>query len=441
MGVHVVSKLDNRQHASFNLEKDAQRELSESSVRIRTQLISLTSNNLTYALMGGFLRWWDAYPVSEDYPAPYNDPSAWGIVPAWGYATVEETTIPELPKGTLLYGFWPTTSTPTDLKLKRGSPEGHWIEASDHRQQLMPLYNRYTVTPTSTPISALTTAPNPLSDSAQDELDRMAWTALFIGGSAGYILSEYVFSPYPSQPPIHPLGNQAGLQWTLSDGDLSSAVVVNLAASTNTARVFSYYLSQKPHASAPLGLLQVTSGVSRIAEAGRNLASVPSKAVRYQDITSDETADWLASRKAKKIVIVDFGGRANALEDTLSLIKNHAELQSCKVVIVNVGNEQKVYSMEEIIAGREATEKLGKVQYNTSGVQDTILGSIDPEAYFATKGAQWERWLDERHLSVPGKQIVFGRGVSGADGVEGGWDRLCDGQVGADEGLVYKIQA
>ncbi|KGO78344.1 Protein of unknown function DUF2855 [Penicillium italicum] len=441
MGVHVVSKLDNRQHVSFNLEVPTQRELPDSSVRIRTQLIGLTSNNLTYARMGGFLRWWDAYPVSEDYPAPHNDSSAWGIVPAWGYATVEETTIPELPKGTLLYGFWPTTSTPTDLKLKRSSPEGHWIETSDHRQQLMPLYNRYTVTPTSNPISDLTTTLNPVSDSARDELDRMAWTTLFIGGIAGFVLSEYVFSASSTQPPIHPLGNQAGLQWTLSDGDLSSAVVVNLAASTKTARVFSYYLSRKQDSSAPLGLLHVTSAVSRIEEADRSLpTSVPSKVVAYGDVGSKETAEWLASRKPSKIVIVDFGGRANSLEDTLALVKNYAELQACKVVIVQVGNEQKVYSAEELVAGRAAVAELGKVQYNTSGVQDTILETVGPEAYFAARGAQWEKWLDERHLSEPGMKIVFGSGVSGAGGVEGGWDRLCRGQVGAEEGLVYKLQ-
>ncbi|KAJ5926268.1 hypothetical protein N7516_008041 [Penicillium verrucosum] len=425
MGVHVVSKLDNRQHASFNLEAAAQRELSDSSVRIRTQLISLTSNNLTYARMGGFLRWWDAYPVSEDYPAPYNDPSTWGIVPAWGYATVEETTIPELPKGTLLYGFWPTTSASTDLKLKRSSPEGHWIETSEHRQKLMPLYNRYTVTPTTTPISELTTASNSLSDSARDELDRMAWTTLLIGGVAGFVLSEYVFSSNPNQPP--------SIHWETK--------LVNLAASTKTARVFSYYLSRKPDSSAPLGLLQVTSAMSRIQEADRNLpTSVPSKVVAYGDVDCTESAEWLASRRPSKIVIVDFGGRGNAMEDTLSLIKNSAELQACKVVIVQVGNEQKVYSTEEIIAGQTAMAELGKVQYNTSGVQDTILETVGPEAYFATIGAQWEKWLDERHLSEPGMKIVFGSGVCGADGVEGGWERLCHGQVGAEEGLVYKIQ-
>jgi hypothetical protein len=36
-------------------------------------------------------------------------------------------------------------------------------------------------TPTSNPISDLV-ALNPLSDSARDELDRMAWTVLFLGG-------------------------------------------------------------------------------------------------------------------------------------------------------------------------------------------------------------------------------------------------------------------
>ncbi|CAG8180602.1 unnamed protein product [Penicillium nalgiovense] len=297
--------------------------------------------------------------------------------------------VAQLPRGTLLYGFWPTASTPTDLKLKRGSPEGHWIETSEYRQQLIPLYNRYT----------------------------------------------YVFSSDPTQPPIHPLGNQPGLHWTLSDWDLSSAVVVNWAASTKTARVFSYYLSRKSGSSASLGLLQVTSAVSRIEEADRNLAtSVPSKVVGYGDVGSKESAEWLASRKASKIVIVDFGGRGNALDDTLSLIKNHAGLQHCKVVIVKVGNEQKVYSMEEMIAGRAAMEELGKVQSNTSGVQDTILESVGPEAYFAMRGAQWEKWLDDRHLSVPGMQIVFGSGVSG------GWDRLCHGQVRAEEGLLYKMQ-
>jgi hypothetical protein len=307
---------------------------------------------------------------------------------------------------------------------------------------MMPLYNRYTTAPTSNSLTDLTTEVSPLSESAREELDRMAWTALFIGGKSGFVLSEYVFSSNPeTRPPIHPLGNQSGLHWSLSDGDLSSAVVVNLAASTKTARVFSYYVTRKPDSSAPLGLLQITSSVSRIAEADHNLSTaVPSKVVSYGDAGSEESGEWLVGRKASKIVIIDFGARDGALQDLLALINNQPELQSCKVVIIQVGSEQKVYSTEEFLAGRAAIAELGKVQYNTSGVQDTVLETMDQEDYFATQKELWDQWLDARHLSVPGMQIVFGNGVSGADGVEGGWERLCHGKVGSEEGLVYKMQ-
>lgn len=57
MDVHVVSKKDNQQHATFTISTPLGK-LAESSVRIRTQLISLTSNNLSYARMGGLLRWY-----------------------------------------------------------------------------------------------------------------------------------------------------------------------------------------------------------------------------------------------------------------------------------------------------------------------------------------------------------------------------------------------
>ncbi|KAJ5306868.1 hypothetical protein PENANT_c003G02266 [Penicillium antarcticum] len=439
MSVHVVSKLDNSKHASFDVQSIAGAPLPESSIRLRPLLISLTSNNLSYARMGELLRWWDAYPVSENYPAPYNDPSAWGIVPAWGYATVEETTIPELPKGTVLYGFWPTTSTPTDLHLKPGKPTGHWIEISGHRQKMMPLYNRYTVTATSNTINDLVTKTPP--PSAQEELERMAWTTLFIGGVAGYVLSEYVFSSNPeTQPSIHPLGSASKLPWSQSDGDISSAVTINLAASTKTARVFSYYLSRKPERSMPLGLLHVTSAVSRITEADQNLATrIPSKAVRYEDAGSGETGDWLAERKPKELVIIDFGARGDALGDLIELVKGRDDLKDLKVVILQVGSEQRVYSTEEMLAQRAAVVELGKIPFNTSGVQDTVIERMGPEEYFATKDARWEEWLSERHLSVPGMEIVWGTGISG-DGIEKGWERLCRGQVGAEEGLVYRFQ-
>ncbi|KAM0100606.1 hypothetical protein ACP6JE_004749 [Aspergillus fumigatus] len=55
--IHVVNKADNRQHAVVNLDSSLDEEL----------------------------------PVSALPPPPYNDQASWGIVPAWGYATVTES--------------------------------------------------------------------------------------------------------------------------------------------------------------------------------------------------------------------------------------------------------------------------------------------------------------------------------------------------------------
>ena len=59
MEVHVVSKVDNEQHATFTLQTPSSPavELSPSSIRVRTLLVSLTSNNLSYARGGHFLHW------------------------------------------------------------------------------------------------------------------------------------------------------------------------------------------------------------------------------------------------------------------------------------------------------------------------------------------------------------------------------------------------
>lgn len=60
MDVHVVSKANNEQHTSFTLPITSSLvlELRPFSIRVRTVLVSLTSNNLGYARGGHFLHWW-----------------------------------------------------------------------------------------------------------------------------------------------------------------------------------------------------------------------------------------------------------------------------------------------------------------------------------------------------------------------------------------------
>ena len=64
--------------------------------------------------------------------------------------------------------------------------------------------------------------------------------------------------------------------------------------------------------------------------------------------------------------------------------------------------------------------KLGKVQYNTSGVQDAVMQANGTEAYFDKLAYVWDEWHSTRHASIPDMRIVWGEGISGASGIEGG---------------------
>ena len=234
----------------------------------------------------------------------------------------------------MVWGFWPTSTVPVDLQLKATEPKGHWIEITKTRQKLMSTYNRYMEVPSS-PVSK--SSPN----FGEDELEHMAWNALFRGVWEGaYLLSQYVLSPNPqNQTPIHPLG--ISMDWTATDADLASAVVVSLSASSKTARAFTYHLSQRPAAGRPLGFLQVTSSPSPILKAAENLQlPFPTKTVAYDDV--DDSLDWMAGLKASKIAIADFGARGDSLAQLLDSIHNHAALRSAKVSIIQVGSQQKV---------------------------------------------------------------------------------------------------
>jgi hypothetical protein len=83
--------------------------------------------------------------------------------------------------------------------------------------------------------------------------------------------------------------------------------------------------------------------------------------------------------------------------------------------------------------------RLGKVQFNTSGVQDRVTGSVGANAYFESVESLWDQWLRTRQRSMPDVKIIWGKGVSGVGGIEGGWTRLCEGRVAPGEALVYQM--
>lgn len=324
MEVHVVSKQNHAEHASFRIA-ELNKPLLPSSVRVRAKIVSLTSNNLTYAALADVWNLWELYPVPQTAPAPYNDQATWGIVPAWGYATVLESSLTDLPSGTSLWGYWPASGHAVDLQLSREEPEGHWKETSSGRQFMLSLYNRYIVVDTKT-----------------EDLERLGWgSSVRPTWVCGYLLSEYVFSPDPAaHPPLHPLPGP-DTQWTIDDADLSKAVFISIGASTKTGRATAFNLSCRPAGTGPLALLQVSSVPTALSEAAEKLAgSFPTKAVSYSDIAS--TTEWLSSKQPSKIVIGNFGSRDGGLEQLLGIVQSTPALQAAKLIVLSVGLQQKV---------------------------------------------------------------------------------------------------
>ena len=107
--------------------------LAPGQVRVRIEQFALTSNNITYAAFGEAMNYWRFYPAGEE---------GWGVIPVWGFATVVESTHPEVPVGERVYGYFPMASH-TVLTPVRVSPGG-WSDGAPHRAELHPVYNQLT---------------------------------------------------------------------------------------------------------------------------------------------------------------------------------------------------------------------------------------------------------------------------------------------------------
>ncbi|SPO05444.1 uncharacterized protein DNG_08131 [Cephalotrichum gorgonifer] len=406
--IHVVSKRDNTRHEVCRLDEGqaSAGKLAESSIRVRTGLMALTSNNLSYARAGAFLHWWDTYPVPDSAPAPYNDNGEWGIVPAWGYGRVVDSTIDSIEAGSLLWGFWPASSHAVDLQLRPSQPSGHWVETSPHRSQLMTLYNRYEQVEPGDDLAMKMAA-----------LCKPLWTG-------PYLLNRTVFS----KPGVHPLGVEA--PWSEEDADLSSAVVINASASSKTGRSFSWALARDRDAAAggPLALLQLTSAPQVLPRFSD--CAFPIKSGRYGDPGAME---WVAGFKPARVVIVDFG----AADPVIESLASDAGKIAASVTVIAVGHEAKVYSDEEIQAHAVLHKTLGKVQLNASGLRDRAMETLGPEKFFRSLDEDWVRCYEEEGLGR--LELRELSGVEGDQGVKGAWDDLCSGNVPPNVGIVGYI--
>ena len=114
----------------------ARHDLAEGEVRLMIDRFGFSSNNVTYAVIGDMLGYWDFFPAS---PADPDEVTTWGRVPAWGFAVVTETRSSDVTVGERLFGFVPMS---TELVILAGRADTSSVaDVSPHRAGLAGPYN------------------------------------------------------------------------------------------------------------------------------------------------------------------------------------------------------------------------------------------------------------------------------------------------------------
>ena len=92
---------------------------------------AFTANNISYAMAGDMLRYWDFFPTED----------GWGRIPTMGYADVVASTHPDVAEGTRCFGFYPMSRY---LVIEPNQANAAQIvDGVSNREGLAPAYNTY----------------------------------------------------------------------------------------------------------------------------------------------------------------------------------------------------------------------------------------------------------------------------------------------------------
>jgi hypothetical protein len=105
--------------------------LPDDALLVKVVSFALTANNITYAVLGDQLKYWQLFPA----------PAGFGNIPVWGFGEVIASKHHNVAEGERLFGYFPMA---THLVIeaadvtKRGLRDG-----AAHRQGVAPVYNAY----------------------------------------------------------------------------------------------------------------------------------------------------------------------------------------------------------------------------------------------------------------------------------------------------------
>ncbi|WP_088978849.1 DUF2855 family protein [Micromonospora coxensis] len=111
-------------------------EVSEGEALLRVDRVGLTANNVTYAVLGDAMRYWEFFP-----PGPRGLGPQWGLPPLWGFAEVVASTVAGVAAGQRVYGYLPSAG---HLLVRPGRVDARGFrDVSGHRAELPSPYQVY----------------------------------------------------------------------------------------------------------------------------------------------------------------------------------------------------------------------------------------------------------------------------------------------------------
>lgn len=105
--------------------------LPVNSVFFAIDRVSVTANNITYAVLGDRMKYWHFFPADED----------WGKLPVWGFANVVSSTVEGVNVGERFYGYFPLASHLFVYPVKMS--DFGFMDGAPHRAELPRIYNFY----------------------------------------------------------------------------------------------------------------------------------------------------------------------------------------------------------------------------------------------------------------------------------------------------------
>lgn len=124
-------EVDRTNFSQYRYRESPLEPLNDGQVRLRIDRFALTANNISYALTGDQLGYWDFFPTGD---------AGWGRIPAMGWGDVVESRHLEIEVGGRYYGWYPMSRF---ITLDARPSSTGLVDNGAHREAHAPIYRAY----------------------------------------------------------------------------------------------------------------------------------------------------------------------------------------------------------------------------------------------------------------------------------------------------------